>query len=95
MARKRRRVRLQCPNCKEEHIVVTIGEAFDEPDECEECGHTGSFIVLEDDGQNFSRAQCVYCNHVVPAGNDFDSSTKCPNCGKSGAYVMLEEGQSF
>lgn len=91
MGGKQRRVALQCPACKEEHIMMVVGEEFDPGDQCDACGHKGSLVVLEDDGESFAKAQCIYCDTIISASGDFDPSAKCPKCGKSGAYVVLDE----
>jgi ribosomal protein S14 len=91
-AKKRRRMVLECMKCGERQSVTLIGdEQLDDDPECENCGQKEGYIVLEDDGQQFKHAKCLYCNHIVPANKDFDAEEPCSKCGRSGAYIMLEE----
>ena len=90
--KNRRNMVVKCVYCNEEHDVVLIGGAqFDPSTPCDNCGRSGAYEVVSDDGQDFGRAQCMYCDHVVPITESFTASSPCPKCGRSGAYIMLDE----
>jgi hypothetical protein len=61
--KKRRRIVLQCMKCGERQTITLVGDApMDDNPECEGCGQKGGYTVLEDDGEQFKRAQCLYCD---------------------------------